>query len=80
MIKNMSRARRQYEQTYHELRLYGEEIYRANNWRPKNEAQECASLSFDSREELFTGWINNPRKYKFYDLMATKHPNLWFPF
>lgn len=74
------KQRRRYEQAYHELRLYGEQIYSEVNWRSYNYAQVCASLSHDSAQEIFTGWINAPRKYKFYDLMANRYPSLWFIF
>ena len=77
MIKNISKSRQQYNDTYKALRLWGEEWYRFEISNHLNDVEECALLSYDERNSYFSGWIDPVRKTYFYYETSVKYPRLY---
>ena len=65
MIKNISPARREYEEVYRDMRLHGGVKYWTDKYLQVNDARDCAILSYDYHDSHFSGWINRQRMHIF---------------
>ena len=80
MIKNISSARSEYKFAYGHLRM-GSGYYDDDKLDlTPQEIIDCASLSYDNRDERFSGWVNLANRIKWNSRKAELDPLGGIPF